>query len=279
VRINKKFPGKRVLITGAGCGLGRALSIEFASRGWKIAVTDIDRKRIKETAALVAEAGGEALGIALDVTRNDEFNVALETITDRWGGLDILLNNAGVAAAGYMEKINLDRWDWIIDINQKSVIHGCRAVIPLFKEQGLGYIVNVASNAGIASLAEMSSYNVTKAAVISLSETLKIELHPHKIGVSVVCPTFFKTNLMDQFNSPDERQRILAEKMFENSLTTSEKIARLIIRSIEKNRFYVVTPIDGKAVWFFKRHFPERYIKSMAWGYKMGLFDKYAGIK
>ena len=278
MKINKKFPEKRVLITGAGCGLGRALSLEFALRGWKIAVTDIDKKRIKDTAALVREAGGNPLEIHLDVTKPNDFVKALKTVREKWGGVDVFINNAGVAAAGFMEKIPLDKWDWIIDINQKSVIHGCRAVIPLFKEQGHGHIVNVASNAGIASLSEMSSYNVTKAAVISLSETLKMELHKHGIGVSVICPTFFKTNLMDQFNSPDERQKLLAEKMFENALTTSDRIAKLIMKSIEKNRFYVVTPIDGKAVWFFKRHFPERYIKAMAWGYKVGLFDKYVGL-
>ncbi len=278
MKINKKFPAKRVLITGAGCGLGRALCLEFATRGWKIAATDIDMKRISETAALVHEAGGSPLEIRLDVTRPDDFVRTLETINEKWGGLDILVNNAGVAAAGYMEKIALDRWDWIIDLNQKSLVYGCRAAIPAFKEQGRGHIVNVASCAGIASLSEMSSYNATKAAAISLTETLKMELHPHGIGVTAVCPTFFKTNLMDQFNSPDDRQRLLAEKMFEKSLTTADRIAGKIIRCIEKNRFYLVTPIDARLVWFFKRHFPEKYMKAMAWGYKAGLFDKYVGI-
>ena len=108
----------------------------------------------------------------------------------KWNGVDILINNAGVAAAGYFEKIPLDRWDWIIDINLKSIIYGCRAFIPQFKEQGSGYIVNVASNAGIASLPEMGSYNVTKAAAISASETLRTELSPRNIGVLSCAPHF-----------------------------------------------------------------------------------------
>ena len=279
MNINRRFPGKRVLITGAGCGLGRALCLEFAARGWQIAVTDVDQNRIRETAALVEQSGGRALVMRLDVTRPDDFVRALKTVKEQWGGIDVLVNNAGVAAAGLMERIPLDRWDWIVGINLKGIIHGCRAFIPLFKEQRGGHIVNVASSAGIASLAEMSSYNVSKAGAISLSETLKIELAGHNIGVSAVCPTFFRTNLMDQFSSPDERQRLLAERMFQKSRTSAEKIARLIIRSVGRNRFYVVTPIDGRVVWFFKRHFPEAYMKALAWSYRTGMFDRYTGLK
>jgi NAD(P)-dependent dehydrogenase (short-subunit alcohol dehydrogenase family) len=278
MRLEKKFPKQRVIITGAGSGLGRATALEFAKRKWNIGIAEIDSKRAGETAALVKKEGGTPLVLACDVTKPKDFEKILVRAVKEWGGVDILINNAGVAAAGFFEKIPLDRWEWILAINLKSIIYGCRAIIPLLKKQGYGHIVNVASNAGIASLPEMGSYNVTKAGAISASETLRVELSPNNIGVSVVCPTFFKTNLMDQFTSPDERQRKMAEKFFEKSSVTSEKIARHIVSSLEKNRFYVITQPDGKFIWWFKRHFPELYFKIMSYGNKKGLMDKYLGV-
>jgi NAD(P)-dependent dehydrogenase (short-subunit alcohol dehydrogenase family) len=278
MRMDRKFPKKRVIITGAGSGLGRATALEFAKREWNIGIAEINKKRAEETADLVRREGGTALVLPCDVTKPKDFEKVLNRAAKEWGGVDILINNAGVAAAGYFEKIPLDRWDWILDINLRSIIFGCHVFIPLFKQQGYGHIVNVASNAGIASLPEMGSYNVTKAAAISASETLRSELSPHNIGVTVVCPTFFRTNLMDQFTSPDERQKKMAEKFFEKSKTSSEKIARHIISSIEKNRFYVITQADGKFTWWSKRHFPELYFKLASYVYKKGYMDKYLGI-
>ena len=275
MKIHKKFPEKRILITGAGCGLGRALALEFAALGWNIAVTDIDKKRIQETVELIRETGGNAIDFTLDVTKPEEFTRAVKTVKKEWKGLDILVNNAGVAAAGYFEKIPLSQWEWIMAINLKSIIYGCRAFIPLFKKQNMGYIVNVASNAGIASLPEMSCYNMTKSAVISMSETLNVELSGSNIGVSVVCPTFFKTYLMDQFKSPDEKQRQLAERFFATTFVTSEKIARHIRKSVEKNRLYVITQRDGKNMWRLKRFFPELYFKVLSLVYKTGAFEKH----
>ena len=278
MNLDKRFPKKRIIITGAGSGLGRALAIEFAKMHWRIAIAEINKQRAHETAKLVNRDGGEPLVIQCDVTKPGDFIKASNALDKEWGGVDILVNNAGVAAAGYFEDIPLDTWEWIIALNQKSVIYGCRTFIPLFKEQGQGHIVNVASNAGIASLAEMSCYNVTKAAVISASETLRIELAPFNIGVTVVCPTFFKTNLMDQFQSPDKRQRLLAEKFFEKSRTTAKNVAQLVIKSVRKNRLYVVTPADGKFVWLSKRYTPELYFKIASFIYKKGYMDKYLGI-
>ncbi len=210
----KKFTKKRIVITGAGSGLGRAVSLEFAKLGWKVVVSDIDMARAEKTVALIELARGTAIPVVCDVTSPENLEELAETVEKKWGGVDILVNNTGVAAAGYMEKIPLDTWEWILTMNLKSVIYGCRAFIPLMEKQKAGYIVNIASNAGIASLPEMSCYNVTKAAVISLSETLRNELYPKNIGVSVVAPTFFKTNLMDQFRSPDDRQKKMANAFF-----------------------------------------------------------------
>ena len=270
-----KFPfEKRILITGGGSGLGRALALEFASKNWKIAVADINEPRALETVGLVAKAGGQGMALACDVTKEEDLQSAANLLLDQWGGVDILVNNAGVAAAGYLEKISQEQWDWIIDINLKSAILGCRVFIPILEKQGGGHIVCTASAAGFASLPEMSCYNVTKAAVISLTETLRVELAPKNIGVTVVTPTFFKTNLMDQFRFTDERQKKIAETFFTRSFVSSEAIARHTYKSIKKNRLYVLTQVDGRFMWLTKRLFPELYFNVMRHCYKIGLFDK-----
>jgi NAD(P)-dependent dehydrogenase (short-subunit alcohol dehydrogenase family) len=274
----KRFPQKRVVITGAGSGLGRAMSIEFARLGWNVCVSDIDMERAKATETLVTQSGGKPFGVRCDVTQPEQLEDLADALKQHWGGVDIVINNAGVAAAGYMEKISLKTWDWIIALNLKSVIYGCRAFIPLLEQQGNGHIVNVASNAGIAALPEMSCYNVTKAAVICLSETLKVELNPKNIGVTVVAPTFFKTNLMDQFTSPDPRQREMADAFFNKSKVTSEDVARHVIRAVKRNKLYVITQIDGKFCWFCKRMTPEIYFKVLSWIYKKGLGERYLGM-
>lgn len=275
MNLNKKFPKKRVIITGAGSGLGRALAMEFAKLKWKIAIAEINKERAQETAQMVEHADGTPLLIHCDVTKPEDLDRALATLKKEWSGVDILINNAGVASAGWFEKIPLEKWDWIIGLNTKSIIHGCRTFIPYFTEQKHGYIVNVASNAGIASMPEMASYNATKAAAISLTETIKIELSRHNIGVSVVCPTFFKTNLMDQFTSPDERQRQLADTFFGYAQVTAQRVARHTLKSIEKNRFYVITQKDGRNMWRMKRLTPELYFKVFSLIYKTGFYDRH----
>lgn len=276
--LNKRFPEKRVIITGAGSGLGKALALEFAKMQWNVVIAEINDSRAQETAAEIKNLGAKAIIVHCDVTKSADLDKTIETAEKELGGVDIMINNAGVSAGGFMEKISLEDWDWILNINLKSVIYGCRAVIPLFKKQKSGYIVNVASNAGMVCLPEMCSYNMTKAGVIAISDTLRTELSLSGIGVSVVCPSFFKTNLMDQFRSPDLRQRKLAEGFFNKSLMSVEAVAQYVIKSISRNRLHIIPQIDGKYLWWSKRHFPWLYFKISAYVYKKGLIYKYLGV-
>lgn len=278
MNVNKRFPQKRVVITGGGSGLGRALALEFAKMKWNVAVADINDARARETAGMVKDLGGKAMTIHCDVTKPADLVKTVESAKKGLGGIDIFVNNAGVSAGGFMEKISIKDWDWIINLNLKSVIYGCRAVIPLFKEQKSGYVLNVSSNAGLVCLPEMSNYNVTKAGVVALSESIRTELSGFGIGVSVVCPTFFKTNLMDNFHSPDERQRKLAEKFFEKSLASAQAVAQHVIKSISCNSMYIIKQPDGKFLWWSKRHFPGIYFKLSSFIYRKGYFYKYLGI-
>ncbi len=278
MNINKRFPRKRIIITGAGSGLGRALALEFAKMNWNIVIAEINDSRANETANQVNNLGARAIVAHCDVTNPDDLDRTVETAKNELGGVDVIINNAGVSAGGYMEKISLDDWDWIININLKSVIYGCRAVIPVLKKQQSGYIINVASNAGMVCLPEMCSYNMTKAGVIAISDTLRTELSPLGIGVSVVCPSFFKTNLMDQFRSPDPRQRKLAQGFFSKSLMTVESVAQYVIKSVSRNKMHIIPQIDGKYLWWSKRHFPWLYFPISAYIYKKGYIYKYLGV-
>jgi NAD(P)-dependent dehydrogenase (short-subunit alcohol dehydrogenase family) len=275
----KRFPRKRVVITGAGSGLGRALSIEFARRGWHIGVSDSDEARADQTAHFVRQHGGTPLVIPCDVTVAAQLESMAALLEAQWDGTDVIINNAGIAAAGCMEKIPLETWDRIMAVNLKSVIYGCRTFIPVLERQGGGHIVNVASCAGFASLPEMSCYNVTKAGVIALSETLRSELVQKKIGVTVAVPTFFKSNLLDQMACTDERQRELANAYCSKSRTSADDVARDLLRGIEQNKMYVMTQADGKLLWFLKRLAPEFYFKLLVWIYKKGLSNRYLGIE
>ena len=270
-----RFHGKRVFITGAGSGLGRTLALSFASLGWKVCVAEIDPERTRQTTQEVNQAGGEALAMTCDVTRPENLDKAATTLLDQWGGVDIVINNAGVSGCGLMEEIDLERWEWILNINLKSVIYGCRSFIPMLKKQGSGHIVNVASYLGFVSSPESSCYNVTKAGVISLSETLRIELAKSNIGVSVVMPSFFKTNLMDQLYAADERQEKLVRALFEKANFSSEKVTQCILKGITANRFYILPQWDAKLIWMIKRLSPELFLRLFSFIYRKSLIEKF----
>lgn len=276
--MKNRFPEKRAFITGAGSGLGRALCLELAKDHWKIGVADIDPDRMAETAALVGRQGGQSLGITCDVTRPEDLERAAAAVKSAWGGVDVVINNAGVSAYGDMETIPVERWQWIININLMGVIYGCRAFIPVLAQQGRGHIINIASYLAFLSAPGSTCYNVTKAGILSLSETLRIELAGKHIGVSVVMPSFFKTNLMDQLYCNDSGKEKMIRTLFSRSSVPAAKIAGQIIRAMEKNRFYVLPQWDAQLLWRVKRWMPNLYLKLFAFAYRKEYINKILGV-
>ncbi len=261
---------KRALITGAGSGLGRSLALLFAKNGWRVACTDRDATTAADTLKQIEAGGGQGLAMALDVTSEPSFTAAVERIKKDWGGLDVLVNNAGVGSSGTVEDAPQSQWDWVMNINFYGVLRGARAVIPLMKAQNGGHIVNVSSFAGIANPPAMASYNVAKAAVVSLSETLRFELFPNGIGVSVVCPEFFKTNLLatsqasapggSTGNSP-QIEKIVSHLM-DKAQVTAQDVAADIYNAVMDNRFMVIPHPDARQRYHFKRLAPEMYFRA-----------------
>jgi NADP-dependent 3-hydroxy acid dehydrogenase YdfG len=241
----------RILITGSGSGLGKAMAARFAGAGWRVLVSDVD------TAAAEAVAKELDTGhIRLDVTDDASWAAALEWCEREWGGLDVLVNNAGVASGGRFERIPLEDWDWIWEINLKGVVRGCRTFVPLFKKQRSGHLVNIASLAAIMNLPTMATYNVTKTGVYSLSETLHHELRPYGIATTVVCPGFVKTNLPDRSRSADPALAKVNQKLMESSKVTPEDVADQVFDAVARKRFLVLTHRDGRKSARLKRYLP-----------------------
>jgi NAD(P)-dependent dehydrogenase (short-subunit alcohol dehydrogenase family) len=265
-----KLVGRRVLITGAGSGLGRALANHFGRRDWQVAVTDLKPALAQETLHEIQAGGGKGLFEALDVTSEVQFDQVVGRVRDEWGGLDVLVNNAGVATAGTVEDSPLEQWQWVFNINFYGCLRGARAAIPVMKAQGGGHIVNVASFAGIANPPALASYNAAKAAVISLSETLRFELDPHQIGVTVACPSFFRTNLIETSRAlggseatmaPAPQMLAITDQLMKSAKITADDVAADIYRAVLDNRFLTLTHPDAKQRYHLKRLFPELFFR------------------
>lgn len=225
----------RVLITGAASGLGRALALAWARRGARLAIADVNTARGLETLEQCLAAGAaEAIFRVLDVTRDADFAETADWARNAWGGMDVVVNNAGVAGGGRFETITEADWNWMLDINLLGVVRGCRAFTPLFKAQASGQFVNIASMAGLLNPPSMSNYNVAKAGVIALSETLAVELEPWNIRTLVVCPSYFQTNLNESLRTNDDLTRAALPRLLASSELSADDIAEGILQAVTR---------------------------------------------
>lgn len=255
----------RAVITGAGSGLGRALALDLAERGASLVVSDIDSSSADETAALARKQGTRAEVMPCDVTKRDAVFGLIEETERRLGGIDFLANNAGVAVGGPFDEISIEDWRWAVDINLWGVIYGCQAAVPKMKAQGHGYILNVASAAGLLSPPAMSAYNVTKAGVVSLSETLYAEYKGAGIRVTALCPTFFRTNIVSSgrgaTTKKDDAQII---RWMERSKVQAPEVAKAAIDAVRDGKLYVQPMRDGRMAWRLKRTHPQRFYDTLS---------------
>jgi len=251
----------RAVITGGGSGLGRMLSLHLADLGASVVVSDVSETGAEETASLTRERGARTEVIPCDVTNRAAVFDLVEETEKRLGGVDLICNNAGVAIGGSFDEISIEDWSWIFDINLWGVIYGCQAAIPKMKAQGRGYILNVASAAGLLSPPNMAPYNVTKAGVVSLSESLYAEYKGSGIHVSVLCPTFFQTNIMNAGRgtaTPREETRM--RKWMERSKVQAPDVAKAAIDALREGELYVQPMADGRDAWQLKRQDPQSYV-------------------
>ncbi len=269
-------PHPRTVITGAGSGLGKAIALNLAQRGARILCTDIVLDRAEQTAEEVRAAGGEAVAMVCNVAEKVEIQALYDEAVQQWGGTDILVNNAGVAAAGKVGEVSLEDWDWLMEINLWGVIYGCHIFLPLMRTQGSGYILNVASSAGILAAPKMAPYNVAKAGVVSLSETLYGELSGKGVKVSVLCPTFFQSDLHQNIRSNDPRLIGLTQKLVTKAHWTSGQIANVALKGLKNGDLYIIPQLDGKVMWGLKRMAGQRFHTLLGALNNSGLLDRLA---
>ncbi len=258
------FPDRpRAVITGAASGFGRAVALVLAKRGARLVLSDVDEENLRETAELAQRAGADVRTRRCDVRDAEQVEALAALADEAFGGADILVNNAGVAVAGAVGEIPLDDWRWQIDINLWGVIHGCHAFVPRMKEAGRGWILNVASAAGLLSSPQMGPYNVTKAGVVALSETLFGELAGTGVRVTALCPTFFRTNIHKGARAPGQLLET-TEKLVTRSKWSAEEIADIALRGLERGELYVIPQADGRVMWRAKRLLGQGFYGVMA---------------
>lgn len=261
-KLNARLPHKRAFVTGAGAGLGLELAKALAAEGWSVGLFDRDVERLAAAEADFSNAGLPALAYPGDVTQIDELTVAVNSFAGTHDGLDLMINNAGVAAVGDLMAVPLEDWRWTLDVNVMGVVHGCRAALPHLQRNGRGMIVNIASAAAFASPPSMAPYNATKAAVLALTETLAAELRGSGTQVSVVMPTFFESRLLQTLRGSDEARR-LATKMTQAAGYRACDVASDILSSVASGEMYIVVPRSARYLWRFKRWMPHLFLRRL----------------
>lgn len=247
------------VVTGAGSGIGRSFAVELARRGAHIVCADVDELSAHATVGLIEEIAGPGHGIAVqcDVSKAEDVE-ALHNHSVQWFGCapTLVINNAGIGAGGTPVGIaTLPDWERTLAVNLWGVIHGCHHFVPIMKQAGHGGIINVASAAGFAAGPNMAAYNVSKAGVMSLSETLAAELSGTGVRVTVLCPTFVQTNIFSG-ELIESGAASTAARLSRAIGMSPEKVALKTLDAHDKGRLYVVPQIDARAIWASKRIAP-----------------------
>ena len=257
----KNLSGKVAVVTGAASGIGRATALALAERGADLAICDIDESGLKESAATIEGMGRRVHSGRVDVARSEDLREFADQVYAELGRVDILVNNAGIGVGGLFGDIPLDEWDAIVGINLKGVAHGCHIFLPRMIAAGNGgHVVNIASMAGFCQAPGMSAYCATKFGVVGLSESIRIEMAEHHIGVTAVCPGVIPPEIVRSTRNygamaTDER-REEGVRAFERRNYGPERVAQGILKAIQKNRG--VAPVSPEAWigYWTKRLFP-----------------------
>jgi NADP-dependent 3-hydroxy acid dehydrogenase YdfG len=204
--MNNNIEGKVIVITGASSGMGEAAAKHLAQQGAAVVLGARRADRIEKLAKEIQENGGKALAIATDVTKRDEVKNLVDSAVEKFGRVDVIINNAGIMPLSPMERLKVDEWDQMVDVNIKGVLNGIAAVLPFMKDQKSGQIINTSSVAGHKTFPGSAVYSATKFAVRILSEGLRSEVKPYNIRTTIVCPGAVKTELLEHISETDVQQ-------------------------------------------------------------------------
>lgn len=251
---------RRVLITGAGSGLGLALALRYARSGARVACVDLIQDRVE--AARASLPGQGHIALLADVGSDESMQDLFDKVQKEWGGVDVLINNAGIASGGPMIETTMEEWRKLLEVDLLSVVRGCRLFLPGMLAAGKGQILSTASFAGLASAPGIMTYGVAKAAVVALSEQLRAEVFDKGVLVGVICPSFFKTNLIDTAVGSDKARK-MALRLMDTSPDTVDSVADNVFASAERGQFMILPTKHEPMRWRMKRWFPNMYFRML----------------
>ncbi|MCX7160823.1 MAG: SDR family NAD(P)-dependent oxidoreductase [Proteobacteria bacterium] len=253
----KELKGKVAVVTGGAGGLGRAMAMHFAREGMHVALADIDQASLDVTAAELRALGVQAIGIRTDVSKAEEVDALAARVVAELGGVHVVCNNAGISPLGAAWENTLADWEWMLGVNLWGVIHGVRAFTPLLLAQDEGHIVNTASVAGLINPPGSAMYNVTKHAVVALTETLFHDLagRNSKVGCSVLCPAYVPTGIADSERSrpaalanpgatksaEQQAREDMLKKAVRSGRLSADDIGAAVLAAVKEERFYILT--------------------------------------
>ena len=258
---NKKVThGASAVVTGAGSGIGRAFAIEIAKRNGRVVCSDINLASAQETVRFIEDQGGIACAVVCDVGDLAAVEALAKTATEFLEEpVNLVINNAGIGVGGKnIGNFSIEDWRATMDVNLWGVIHGCHVFTPGLRALKRGGIINVASTASFAAAPTMGPYNVTKAAVLALTETLAAELSGSGVSVSALCPTFVKTNIVRDGRIEAGASK-MAARLMEKIGITPERVARQTLDALDRGQLYVLPQLDARVIWRLKRYMPSSY--------------------
>jgi len=230
--MNNNIEGKVVVITGASSGLGEATARLLSAERAVVVLGARRVERLKKLADELTAKGGKALAIATDVTKRDDVKKLVDSAVEKFGRIDVMLNNAGLMPQAPLERLKIDEWDRMIDVNIKGVLYGIAAGLPHMKQQKGGHFINVSSVAGHKVVAGGAVYCATKHAVRALSEGLRMEVKPYNIRTTIISPGAVATELPDSITEPDVADRI--NKFYKDVAIPADSFARAVAFAISQ---------------------------------------------
>ncbi|HLI06711.1 MAG TPA: SDR family NAD(P)-dependent oxidoreductase [Ktedonobacteraceae bacterium] len=253
----KDFHGKVAVVTGGASGIGRALAEKSAQLGMKVVLADVETDALKQAEEAMKAAGADVLAVQTDVSKAEDVEALAQKTFDTYGAVHLLFNNAGVGAGTTIWESSLADWQWVLGVNLWGVIHGVHFFVPrMLAQSDEGHIVNTASSAGLIASSGLGIYKVTKHGVVTLSETLELELRQRGVNlkVSVLCPEWVNTRILEsernrpaalqnppQAMRPEIEAAIQAIRHVVETGIPASQVADTVFDAIREGRFYILT--------------------------------------
>lgn len=258
--LHRRYPSRRAVITGAGSGVGRALALSLAKLRWSLLLTDNSEDRLASVAGVCRSRGAAVSEALFDVADLEAHRPHANAFLRKHGGVDLVFTCAGIGVGGSFLDTEPEHFREVIDVNLLGTIWTGKVFLPAMVAAGKGHFITIASAAAYHGLPSISAYAATKAAVVQLSETLRSELKPHGVDVTVKMTTFYTSDIAE-FTRGSDADREKARSLVQMAPWSAEAVADALLLHVQKRQFYMVAPGQARLLWLFKRFAPERYLR------------------